>query len=39
MVLLSNCNLGKNVMFSGFLKYFTFTFLIWTYHNYNDLVL
>ncbi|CAG9482292.1 unnamed protein product [Plasmodium vivax] len=37
MVLLSNCNLGKNVIFTGFLKYFTFTFLIWTYHTYNDL--
>ncbi|KMZ89616.1 hypothetical protein PVMG_06073 [Plasmodium vivax Mauritania I] len=39
MVLLSNCNLGENIMFTGLLKYFTFTFLIWTYHTYNDLVL
>ncbi|VUZ93435.1 Plasmodium exported protein, unknown function [Plasmodium vivax] len=23
-------------MFTGFLKYFTFTFLIWTYHTYKD---
>ncbi|CAI7718350.1 Plasmodium exported protein, unknown function [Plasmodium vivax] len=37
MVLLSNSNLGKNIMFTGLLKYFTFTFLIWTYHTYNDL--
>ncbi|KMZ95123.1 hypothetical protein PVMG_05952 [Plasmodium vivax Mauritania I] len=37
MVLLNNCNLRKNVMLSGFLKIFTFTFLIWTYHPYNDL--
>ncbi|KMZ99008.1 hypothetical protein PVNG_03847 [Plasmodium vivax North Korean] len=37
MVLLSNCNLGKNVIFSRFLKYFTFTFLIWIYLNCNDL--
>ncbi|VUZ98020.1 Plasmodium exported protein, unknown function [Plasmodium vivax] len=37
MELLSNYNLGKNVMFTGFLKYFTFTFFIWTYHTYNDL--
>ncbi|KNA00904.1 hypothetical protein PVNG_05831 [Plasmodium vivax North Korean] len=37
MVLLSNCNIGKNVMFTGFLKYFAFTFLIWTYHTCKDL--
>ncbi|CAI7721755.1 Plasmodium exported protein, unknown function [Plasmodium vivax] len=37
MVLLSNYNLGKNVMFTGLLKYFTFTFLLWTYYPYNDL--
>ncbi|KMZ82397.1 hypothetical protein PVIIG_05568 [Plasmodium vivax India VII] len=37
MVLLSNFNLGKNVMFTGLLKYFSFFFLIWIYHPYNDL--
>ncbi|KMZ88647.1 hypothetical protein PVBG_06009 [Plasmodium vivax Brazil I] len=37
MVLFINCNLGKKVLFTGFLKYFTFTFLIWTYYPYNDL--